>query len=360
LGEEVTQVSVLERLRLKMSQVSVDAFSVSNPNNWRFVSGFTGDAGALLITEDEAIIFTDSRYTEQAEQEAPGYTVIKTVVEKDVMKETIDRLGIKAIAFEKHYVTYARWEGLKQRYSNQKLIGVSGWVEELRAVKSEKEAEYIAKAQSIADEAFGRLLPSIKPGVREIDLALELEFTMRKLGSDGIAFPFIVVSGVRSSLPHGVPTSKQLEPGDFVTLDFGARYNGYCSDMTRTVVVGPVSDKHREIYDVVLRAQLAALEVIRPGIMAREVDLAGRRVIEEAGYGEYFGHGIGHGVGLNVHERPSVGKTSEDVLQPGMIITVEPGIYIPGFGGVRIEDLVLVTEDGKNNLTASEKQLIVV
>lgn len=353
-------MSALEKLRLKMSQVPVDAFMVSNPNNWRFISGFTGDAGVLLISGTDAIIFTDSRYTEQAEQEAPGYQVIKTVVEKDVIKETADRLGLKTIAFEKDYVTYARWEKLKERFSGQELIGVSGWVEELRAVKSEQEIEFIAKAQSIADEAFSRLLPLIKPGVTEIDLALELESTMRKLGSEGVAFPFIVVSGVRSSLPHGVPTRKQLEPGDFVTLDFGARCNGYCSDMTRTVVVGHASDKHKEIYDVVLRAQLAALEVIRPGIPAREVDLAGRRVIEEAGYGEYFGHGIGHGVGLNVHEKPAVGKTSEDMLEPGMVITVEPGIYIPGFGGVRIEDLVVVTEDGKKNLTSSQKQLIVV
>jgi len=353
-------MGTLEKLRLKMSQVPVDAFLVSNMQNWRFVSGFTGDAGTLLITRDEAIIFTDSRYTEQAEQEAPDYTVIKTVVEKNVLKETIDKIRISRIAFEKDYVTYSRWEKLKETLSGQELIGVSGWVEELRAVKSEEEAGYIARAQGIADEAFSRLLPLVKAGASEMDLALELEFTIRKLGSEGIAFPFIVVSGARSSLPHGVPTSKKLEPGDFVTFDFGARCNGYCSDMTRTVVVGHASDKHREIYDLVLRAQLAALEVIKPGVMAREVDLAGRRVIEEAGYGEYFGHGIGHGVGLNVHERPSVGKTSEDVLQPGMIITVEPGIYIPGFGGVRIEDLVLVTEDGKNNLTASEKQLIVV
>lgn len=353
-------MGTLEKLRLKMSQVPVDAFLVSNMQNWRFVSGFTGDAGTLLITRDEAIIFTDSRYTEQAEQEAPDYTVIKTVVEKNVLKETIDKIRISRIAFEKDYVTYSRWEKLKETLSGQELIGVSGWVEELRAVKSEEEAGYIARAQGIADEAFSRLLPLVKAGASEMDLALELEFTIRKLGSEGIAFPFIVVSGARSSLPHGVPTSKKLEPGDFVTFDFGARCNGYCSDMTRTVVVGHASDKHREIYDLVLRAQLAALEVIKPGVMAREVDLAGRRVIEEAGYGEYFGHGIGHGVGLNVHERPSVGKTSEDVLQPGMIITVEPGIYIPGFGGVRIEDLVLVTEDGKNNLTAGEKQLIVV
>ncbi|HHT84225.1 MAG: M24 family metallopeptidase [Bacillota bacterium] len=353
-------MGTLEKLRLKMSQVPVDAFLVSNMQNWRFVSGFTGDAGTLLITRDEAIIFTDSRYTEQAEQEAPDYTVIKTVVEKNVLKETIDKIRISRIAFEKDYVTYSRWEKLKETLSGQELIGVSGWVEELRAVKSEEEAGYIARAQGIADEAFSRLLPLVKAGASEMDLALELEFTIRKLGSEGIAFPFIVVSGARSSLPHGVPTSKKLEPGDFVTFDFGARCNGYCSDMTRTVVVGHASDKHREIYDLVLRAQLAALEVIKPGVMAREVDLAGRRVIEEAGYGEYFGHGIGHGVGLNVHEKPSVGKTSEDVLKPGMVITIEPGIYIPGFGGVRIEDLVLVTEDGKKNLTASEKQLIVV
>ena len=288
-------MGTLEKLRLKMSQVPVDAFLVSNMQNWRFVSGFTGDAGTLLITRDEAIIFTDSRYTEQAEQEAPDYTVIKTVVEKNVLKETIDKIRISRIAFEKDYVTYSRWEKLKETLSGQELIGVSGWVEELRAVKSEEEAGYIARAQGIADEAFSRLLPLVKAGASEMDLALELEFTIRKLGSEGIAFPFIVVSGARSSLPHGVPTSKKLEPGDFVTFDFGARCNGYCSDMTRTVVVGHASDKHREIYDLVLRAQLAALEVIKPGVMAREVDLAGRRVIEEAGYGEYFGHGIGHG-----------------------------------------------------------------
>lgn len=353
-------MGALEQIRLKMSQADVEAFLVSNPQNWRFVSGFTGDAGVLLITRDDAIIFTDSRYTEQAEQEAPGFTVIKTVVEKDVVKETIDKLGIRTVAFEKDYMTYARWEKLKEALSGRTLVGVSGWIEELRAVKSEAEVGYIAKAQSIADEAFARILPLVKPGVTEAELALELEVIIRKLGSDGVAFPFIVVSGARSSLPHGVPTSKRLEVGDFVTFDFGARVNGYCSDMTRTVVVGHASEKHREIYDVVLRAQLAALEAVKPGVPAKEVDLAGRKVIEEAGYGEYFGHGIGHGVGLNVHEKPSVSRMSEDVLRPGMVITVEPGIYIPGFGGVRIEDLVLVTEGGKNNLTSSRKDLIVV
>lgn len=350
----------IEAIREKMKAASADAFMVSKPQNWRFISGFTGDSGVLLITGEQMIIFTDSRYIEQARQEALDFEVIKTVVEKDVVKDTVAELKIGTIAFEKHDITYAGWEKLKERFSGQELLGVSGWVEELRAVKTSEEIENIRQAQEMADKAFAQLLPYVKAGTREIDLALELEFTIRKMGSQGVAFPFIVVSGERSSLPHGVPTDRKLEPGDFVTFDFGARCNGYCSDMTRTAAVGPVTDKHREIYDTVLKAQLAALDVIRPGIVAKEVDLAGRRVIEEAGYGDYFGHGIGHGVGLNVHERPSVGKTSETVLQPGMVITVEPGIYIPGFGGVRIEDLVLVTEGGKSNLTASEKQLIVV
>jgi Xaa-Pro aminopeptidase len=347
-------------LRAKMDEISADGFLISKPENWRYVSGFTGDSGVLLITATDGFLFTDSRYTEQARNEAPGFTVVKTVLEEDVLKNTVNDLGIKRLAFEKHYITYAGWETLRDKFEEQELVGVSNWVEDLRMIKRKEEVGYISKAQQIAEKGFELLMPSIKVGVSEIELALELEFSMRRMGSEGVAFPFIVVSGSRSSLPHGQPTSKKLEPGDFVTFDFGARFNGYCSDMTRTVVVGPIDDKHKEIYDTVLNAQLAALDVIGPGIVAKEVDLAGRKVIEEAGYGEYFGHGIGHGVGLNVHERPSVGRTSEDVLEPGAVITVEPGIYIEGFGGVRIEDMVLVTEDGKRNLTACEKELIVV
>ncbi|HHY17183.1 MAG TPA: aminopeptidase P family protein [Firmicutes bacterium] len=350
----------LENLRKKIHGASLDALLISKPENWRFISGFTGDAGVLLITARESFIFTDSRYTEQAQKEAPGFTVIKTVLEQDVVQEMVQRLGLKRIAFEKDYVTYANWQRLVERLGDRELTGVSGWVEELRAIKTPREVEYITKAQEITDTAFNLLIPSVKAGVKEIELALELEFAMRKMGSDGVSFPLIVVSGPRSSLPHGVPSERELEPGDFVTFDFGARYEGYCSDMTRTLVVGPLDNKHRDVYGTVLEAQLAALDVIRPGIAAKEVDLAGRRVIEKAGYGEYFGHGIGHGVGLNVHERPSVGKASEAILEPGMVITVEPGIYIPGFGGVRIEDLVLVTEDGKRNLTAGKKELTVV
>ncbi len=351
---------VLEKLRTKLVEDSVDGLLISKPENWRYVSGFTGDSGVLLITAEHSFLFTDSRYTEQARSEAPDFTVVKTVIEEDVVKNTVNELGLKRIGFEKDYVTYAMWERLRDRFEKQELVGISGWVEELRMIKTSEEVEYISRAQKIAENAFERLLPLIKVGTSEIDLALELEFTMRKMGSEGVAFPFIVVSGPRSSLPHGQPSIRKLEPGDFVTFDFGARFQGYCSDMTRTIVIGPLDEKHKEIYEVVLAAQLTALDVIGPGVIGKEVDLAGRKVIEEAGYGEYFGHGIGHGVGLNVHERPSVGRTSEDILEPGMVITVEPGIYIEGFGGVRIEDMVVVTEEGMRNLTASRKELIVV
>ena len=360
LGGEAPKMAYVEKLRERMEEASVDALMVGDPLNWRFLSGFTGDAGTLLITASERMVFTDSRYTEQAKTEAPDWTVVKTLVERDVLKEVVADLGVKAIAFEKDYLTYAAWERLRDRFAGLDLLGVSGWIEELRAVKSKEEIERIQEAQKVTDKAFEWLLPSIKEGVREIDLALKLEFKMRRLGSEGVAFPFIVVSGERSSLPHGAPSEKELTKGDFVTLDFGARCGGYCSDMTRTLVVGPASDRHRKMYDAVLKAQVTALETVKPGILAKTVDLAGRKVLEDAGYGEYFGHGIGHGVGLNVHERPSVGKRSDALLEPGMVITIEPGIYIPGFGGVRIEDLVLVTEKGRKNLTESPKQLIVV
>jgi len=348
----------LQKIQERLSKE--DFFLVTKMDNWRYLSGFTGDSGSLLVGRDEAFLFTDSRYVEQAGEEAKGLTVLKTSLDEDVVKKTLLELSAKRVFFEKDHVTYGTWERLKERFSEQELLGVTGWVEELRMRKDPEEISCIVKAQEIADNAFRVLAPNIKAGSRERDLALDLEFTMRKMGSEGLAFPVIAVSGERSSLPHGVPTEKALNPGDFVTFDFGARYQGYCSDMTRTVVVEPLGQKHKEIYEIVLEAQLTALSTVRPGIPAKDVDLAGRKVIEDAGYGEYFGHGIGHGVGLNVHEGPGVGKKSETMLEPGMVITVEPGIYIPGFGGVRIEDLVLVTEDGKRILSQTPKELMVV
>lgn len=350
----------VDKLREKMAQESLDGLLVTTFLNWRYITGFRGDAGALLITDKSAYLFTDSRYIEEAQEEAVGFSAVMTKVETDEIKTTVQREGLKRLAFEKEHVTYSAWEKLKERFEGVELVGVSLWVEELRMVKTPQEVQFIQKAQDIADDAFALLTNSIRLGSREIDLALEFEFTMRRMGSEGLAFPIIAVSGERSSLPHGVPSERKVADRDFLTFDFGARCQGYCSDETRTFVVGRLDKKHEEIYNVVLEAQLAGLEAVKPGVKGMDVDAAGRKVIDAAGYGQYFGHGIGHGVGLNVHEGPSAGKKSDNVLAPGMIVTVEPGIYIPGFGGCRIEDIVLVTETGSRILSHSPKELKVL
>lgn len=350
----------IRAIRQKLEEEKVDAVYISFRYNMRYLSGFTGDSGAIVITPTEAILFTDGRYTEQASFQAPDFRIVETKVDKDVVADTLSSLGVKSMAFEREHVTFASWENMTKRFKETKLVPASGWVEKLRAQKTPEEIQAIRKAAELADDAFSMVVSSIRPGVSEREVALELEFTMRKMGSEGVAFPIIVVSGARSSLPHGEPGDKTIEPGDFVTVDFGAVWNGYCSDCTRTFVVEPLDEKHREVYEVVRRAQEAGLQAVRAGVKASDVDAAGRKVIEEAGYGEYFGHGIGHGVGLQVHEFPRLGQKSEDILEPGMIVTVEPGVYIPGFGGVRIEDLVVVKDDGPEILTSYPKDLKVL
>ena len=227
-----------------------------------------------------------------------------------------------------------------------------------RKIKSPEELDRMERAERIGDEAFSYILNELKPGVTELQIAAKLEYFMRSHGAEGTSFDTIVASGYHSAMPHAVPTEKPLENGDFVTMDFGCRYQGYCSDMTRTVVIGKADPRQKEIYQIVLEAQQAALEGLRPGMTGTEGDRLARDVIEKAGYGEYFGHGLGHSVGLEIHEKPALSTRDETVLLPGMIETVEPGIYIPGFGGVRIEDMVVLTETGIRNLTTSPKELI--
>ena len=228
----------------------------------------------------------------------------------------------------------------------------------LRCIKTEEELEKVAKAEAIGDQAFQKILGDIKPGVTELTIAAKLDYYMRELGAEGNSFDTIVASGLHSAMPHAVPTAKKLEKGDFITMDFGCRYDGYCSDMTRTVVLGEASSKQKEIYGIVLKAQMAALEQICAGKTVSEVDQVARGLIAEAGYGEYFGHGLGHSVGLFIHEEPRLSPKCHSVLQKNMTMTVEPGIYIPEFGGVRIEDLVVITEKGCRNLAHSPKELI--
>lgn len=351
----------LERAKKIISQQGLDGIFVSSPVNRRYLSNFTGTAGYLLITEEENLFITDFRYVEQAKQQCPDYTVVMHPKEFwDKFSELISERSIKNLGFEDEHITYSQYKKLAEKIEGVNLVPLGQCLNNLRMVKDEEELELIKTAARIADQAFKHILTFIKPGVKEKDLALELEYFMKSRGISAPAFDFIVASGYRSALPHGVASEKEIEKGDFVTLDFGGVYQGYCSDMTRTVVVGEYSPKQKEIYQIVLHAQEKALEQIRIGMTGAEVDKISRDIIEEAGYGEYFGHGLGHGVGLLIHEAPALNYKGETVLEPGMVVTVEPGIYIPDFGGVRIEDLVVIRENGVENFTSSTKELIVV
>lgn len=340
-----------------MKEKGIEAFVIFKFVNVTYITGFTGDDSTALVTQDNAIFITDGRYTEQAQKEVKDFKVIehKTGI-KEVLKEYIKSLKIKKLAFEDN-ISYGQYRELKEHLEIE-LIPQANLVETLRMVKDDEEIEHIKKAQNITDRAFEHLLEFIKVGMTEKEVALELEYFMKRQGAEDLSFDTIVASGKRSSLPHGKASEKVIEKGDFVTLDFGCKVNGYCSDMTRTIVMGKVSDRQREIYNVVLEAQQKAINNIKPGITSKEADLLARSVIEQKGYGQYFSHSLGHGVGLEVHEAPSLSFKKEEILKEGVIVTVEPGIYIPDFGGVRIEDMILLREDGVINLTKSPKYLI--
>src|SRR5699024_3270630 len=317
--------------------------------------GFTGTAGAILISKDAAQFITDFRYTEQAKEQAKGFTVIEhqgSLVQE--IKDQLNDLNIKHLAFEKEHVTYATYELYKDALDVE-LVPTQGIVEELRLIKTEHELNIMKKAAQIADQAFEHILSYIKPGVKEIDIANELEFFMRQQGATSSSFDIIVASGYRSALPHGVASDKRIESGELVTLDYGALYNGYCSDTTRTVAVGEISDELKNIYKTVLEAQLCGIEGIKPGMTGKEADALTRNHIKDKGYGEYFGQSTGHGLGMEVHEGPSLSYRTERKLEPGMVVTVEPGIYIPDVGGCRIEDDIVITQTGNERLTTANK-----
>ncbi len=349
----------ITRIRERLQAEGADVFLVSSAVNRRYLTGFTGSAGLVWISGTRQALLTDFRYVEQVKAECPDWELIQIENYNESLKKLIEDDGVKKIAFEKDYVTVKQIEEWREKLSPQ-FLGVSGWAEELRMIKSEAEIENIKRAAKIADDAFAELLPKIRSGVTELDIALELEFLMRKRGASAMSFDPIVASGPRSALPHARPTDRVFSVGDFVVFDFGCVVNGYCSDMTRTIVIGEPEEQHLLIYDLVLKAQLTSLEAVGPGKTGAEIDAIARDIIGEMGYGEYFGHGLGHSLGLEVHESPRLSKTDQTVLQPGMLVTVEPGVYLPGFGGVRIEDLVLVTEGGHEVLSSTFKELYVV
>lgn len=330
--------------------------------NRQYLSGFSSSLGFLLISKDDSCLFLDGRYILAANQSVKACRVELFKKVSDSLNEFVKQNGIKTV-FCEDTISVAQLGSFRKMLAPTDVIadcGLRELIEELRTAKTDFEVECIVKAQRIAEKAFLDVLNFIKAGVTERDIAAELEYRMKKYGSEKPSFDTVAVAGLKSAMPHGVPDGSAVKNGDFITMDFGATYNGYHSDMTRTVAVGFATDKMQLVYDTVLKAQLAAEKSVRAGVKCSEVDMAARTVIEAADFGDYFTHSTGHGVGLEIHEAPNVSLVSETVLKSGMIISDEPGIYIENEFGVRIEDMLLVTENGSKNLTVCEKSLIIL
>ncbi len=340
---------------------SVEAFLLTGAANMRYLAGFTGE-GYVYLSEQSAVVVTDSRYTIAARAECKGFTieVWNGKPYYEILKRYAEKDKIETLGFEEEEMTVSELHKLQEMLPSHlmTLEPLGEQITKWRSVKSREEIDKIRTAEAIGDRAYARLLPQLRAGMTEKQVAARLEFYMKEEGADGLSFDTIAASGIHSAMPHAVPTDKKLEAGDFLTMDFGCLYEGYCSDMTRTVIIDRANQKQHEIYYTVLVAQKQAMAGIRPGVRGCEIDSLARQVIEEAGYGNYFVHSLGHSVGLCIHEKPCFAPKDETVLQPGMVITVEPGIYVEGFGGVRIEDVVVVTEDGCENMTQSPKRLI--
>ena len=336
----------------------IDAVLIKNLENIRYLSGFTGSSAMLLITKGKNFLLTDFRYIEQAKHESSGFDIIKVDDYYDALLTLVKKFNIKKLGFESAFVSYEQYEKIKKIIEDIVLIPTKEIVEQFRMIKDDSEIEIIKQAVSIADKSWNEIIKRIEAGMTEVELAIELEFIMRKFGAESKAFDIIVASGFRGALPHGVASNKIIEHGDMVTIDFGAKYKGYNSDMTRNFIIGKPTKKQLAIYEIVLEAQLAGIDKAKPGVYAFEVDKACRDIIKRYGYSDYFGHGTGHGVGLSVHEAPRVSqKEKSTVLEPGMIITIEPGIYLPDWGGVRIEDMILITSGGCEVLTKAKKKI---
>ncbi|MEI4831084.1 Xaa-Pro peptidase family protein [Bacillus sp. FJAT-53711] len=353
-------VSRIKKIQEQLHRYEIDGLLITKKENRRYATGFTGTAGVVLISPTSAVFITDFRYSDQAKAQVHEAEIImhKGNIEQEIAAQ-VNRLQINKLGVEENNMTLKQYTALKN-YINIELVHVNEIIETIRTVKEESEIEMIKIAAHIADEAFQHITTFLKPGVSEWDVRDELEFFMRKQGASSSSFDIIVASGTRSSLPHGVATSKIIEDGDIVTLDFGALYNGYCSDLTRTVAIGSCSEEFVKIYNIVLEALKRGTEAIRPGESAKTIDDITRNYITEHGYGKYFGHSTGHGVGLELHEPLRLSKDSTDTLLEGMVVTVEPGIYIPNWGGCRIEDDIVITKTGYEVITHANRELIVL
>lgn len=340
-----------------------EAILIYSPENRRYFTGFPSTDGYLVITKDDAVLFADSRYIEAAQKQITFCrTQLLTRLSNEV-KIFLKDNNIEKVYVETEKLSVSSLSQLRKIFSPIKIIPSQKLEVLISGMRSQKylcEIENIKKAQSIAEEAFRHILTFIKPGVTEKQIALELDFYMLSHGAEALSFETIAVTGAKSSMPHGVPDDTVVKNGDFITMDFGAVYKGYHSDMTRTVAVGEVTEEQKKVYEIVLSAQKKALDVLKVGLPCADADKAARDIITQAGYGDNFGHGTGHGVGIEIHELPNLSMRSDEALAAGNVVTVEPGIYLPGKFGVRIEDMALITENGYENLTSTPKELIIL
>ena len=349
------------RLVAHLPEKELDAILISSPNNRRYLSGFTGSAGYLFITPQRQVLFTDSRYTEQAGNESPQFEVIRTEPGLGWLTDALKDTGVRRVGFESDVMTVASYNRLLDAIKEEEglggtsLIATSGITDELRAIKDKDELAQLQKAIDASDRAMETVCPTIQAGMTEREVAWRMEVAMREFGADNISFGTIVAAGPNGAMAHHRADDTVIKAGEPIVIDMGARVNGYCSDITRTVVVGEPDETFHKMYNVVLGAQLAAINTVRPGLTGVECDALSRNIIADAGYGDNFGHSLGHGVGLAVHESPRVGPRAENVLLPNMVFTIEPGIYLPGWGGVRIEDIVILGEDGARVLSKAGK-----
>jgi len=351
----------LQKLRAQFDALHIDAFLVTFLPHVRYLSGFSGSNAICIVSRSSQFILSDGRYTDQIRNEVTDWDIFitKTDLLDEIRKRRLLPRGTR-LGFDGNSVQFSQYQELKKLFPGIKFLPKAECIEKISAVKDAGEVVKIQKAAAITDAVFSELLPLIAPGVSELDLAAEISYRQRKHGAEGDAFETIVASGERSALPHGRASAKKIRNGEFVTLDFGSVYEGYHSDLTRTVAVGKVTPEGKKIYATVRTAQQKAIDAARSGMKARDLDAVARRYIRKLGYEKFFRHSLGHGIGLQIHEPPRISVLSKAVLEDGNVITIEPGIYVPGFGGVRIEDDIHITGDGITVLNRSPKDLLIL
>lgn len=351
----------LKQIADKLPEYGLDAMLITSAPGEFYAVGFHGE-GVAVVTAGECFYFTDSRYIEAANNQIIGASITMSGHGRNyraMVQQVIDKCKIKKLGFEETYMSVSAWEEWKKGITAE-LLPAQKLVNGLRAGKDQEEIALMVKAQEITDKAFSEILKFIKPGMTEREIAAKLQYDMLRFGAQRMSFEPIVVTGPNGSLPHGIPGDRKVEPGNFITMDFGCVYGGYCSDMTRTIAVGEPTEEMKKVYSIVLEAQKTGIAAARAGVPGKGIDAAARKVIEDAGYGEYFGHGYGHSVGIEIHESPNASTREETIMPVGAAVSAEPGIYLPGKFGVRIEDVTILKEDGCMDITKSPKELIIL